>query len=371
MQSSREVLAQLITFDTTSRNSNLALIDWAAERLDSAGARIRLTYNTDHTKANMLATLGPDIEGGVILSGHTDVVPVDGQSWTSNPFVLTERAGRLYGRGTSDMKGFIASCLAAAPHWAAARLRRPIHLALSYDEEVGCCGVPSLIDDMTANVPCPALAIIGEPTDMTLGVSHAGVKGSTTAFKGIAAHASDPSKGLNAIVAAAHFIQHLRLIEQQIESEIRGATLNVGQIAGGAAINIVAENCEVRWEYRSTNEDSALFVQDRVDAYLGRARSGGISITSDEIMKVPSFRSRFDDAMLKLMAACGAKAQSTVLPFGSEAGLFELAGVPAIVCGPGSIDQAHRPDEWIHASALAEADRFIHGVGLWASSIQG
>ena len=362
------ILSRLIAFDTTSRNSNLPLIDWAAERLEAAGGRLRLTYDGDRSKANLLASFGPDVPGGVVLSGHTDVVPVDGQVWSSDPFVLTERDGRLYGRGASDMKGFIAACLSAVSRWSIPDLRRPVHLALSYDEEVGCVGAPSLIADMMAHVPRPALAVVGEPTDMTLGVRHAGVRGVATRFKGEAAHASDPSKGVNAIGEAARFIRRLDAIAAEAREAGRGATINVGRIVGGAAVNIVAERCEVVWEHRALNESGDAFVGDLVADYLARADNEGLSVTSEPLLLVPPFESRFDEAMIHLLEGCGACARRTVLPFGSEAGLFERAGVPTMVCGPGSIDQAHRPDEWIAAAALTEADRFIDGLGAWARS---
>jgi acetylornithine deacetylase len=362
-----EILRRLIAFDTTSRNSNMGLISWVADYLETFGARVRLTHNSDRTKANLLATIGPEQAGGVVLSGHTDVVPVDDQIWASDPFILSERAGKLYGRGTSDMKGFIASCLAAAPRWTGLQLQKPIHLALSYDEEIGCLGAPHLIDDLIENLPLPAFAVIGEPTDMKLGVSHSGVHGLCTCFKGMAAHASDPTLGVNAIDAASGFIQHLGAVQKRVRAANVGGTLNVGGINGGTATNIVAERCDVRWEYRATDKHGETFIQELVDDYLRNELPPGVLVASELKMAVPQFQSNFDTAFFEILKGFGAQLPLTRLPFGSEAGLFEAASIPAIVCGPGSIDQAHRPDEWIERSSLSDADAFMVGVGAWAS----
>ena len=228
MSATVSLLEELVGFDTTSSRSNLALIARVADRLDSLGARIRLSYDDDRAKANLLASFGPRAPGGVVLSGHTDVVPVADQDWTSDPFRLAERDGKLHGRGAVDMKGFVAACLAAVPGWQAQRLRRPIHLALSYDEEVGCLGVPLLIADMLAHCPHPALAIIGEPTQMRIGLSHRGFYGYRSVFHGRAAHSSDPRLGVSAIEPAAAFVAALA----GLGGGEGGITVNIGKIAG-------------------------------------------------------------------------------------------------------------------------------------------
>lgn len=362
-----EMLRVLVGFETTSRNSNLGLIDWVADFLQGQGARLRFTRNDDGTKANLLASLGPDRADGIVLSGHTDVVPVDGQAWQSDPFVLTEREGRLHGRGTADMKGFIAACLAAVPGWTSQSLRRPIHLALSYDEELGCLGISRLIDDMTAHVPRPALAVIGEPTDMRLGDGHRGCLAFETVFSGVAAHSSDPSLGVGAIGPAADFVRYvLDAIPQELDQG-SGTTVNVGRIEGGTALNIVPCRCAVTWEFRPGDGAAAKRICTAVDGYLARARSNRVGVESRVIAHVPPLPGP-EPAAADLLARFGAAGPAVPLPFGTEAGFFHEAGIPAVVCGPGSIDQAHRPDEWIACDQLAKADELMRAIGAWASA---
>jgi acetylornithine deacetylase len=365
--SSASILQRLVSFDTTSRHSNLPLIEWIANYLDSRGARVQLIYNEDRGKANLLASIGPDSEGGIVLSGHTDVVPVDGQEWTSDPFALVERDGKLYGRGSSDMKGFIASCLAAVEPWQGLTLLRPLHFAFSYDEEIGCFGAHSLVERIAGSLPLPAFAIIGEPTDMRIGVAHNGVTGLRTSFRGVAAHASDPSRGVNAIEAAVDFVRFLRDVAALPQLQGHGCTFNVGQIAGGSATNIVAERCSVRWEYRTTGGEEAAIIQKTIKDYIGGEAVAAIGIASEIELDVPQFVSALGEETLQVLKSFGAKLPLTTLPFGSEAGIFERRSIPSVVCGPGSIDQAHRPDEWIACAALDEADRFMANIGSWAA----
>jgi acetylornithine deacetylase len=367
MNTSVSILRQLVSFDTTSRNSNLPLIEWVAEYLKARGARVELVFNVSRNKANLLASIGPDVEGGVVLSGHTDVVPVDGQEWTSDPFALVERNGRLYGRGSSDMKGFIACSLAAAENWKSMKLLRPLHFAFSYDEEIGCFGAHSLVERIVTSIPTPAFAIIGEPTDLKIGVAHNGVTGSHTSFRGVAAHASNPSLGVNAIDAAAAFVRRLREVAKLPQIAANGCTLNVGRIAGGAATNIVAERCGVHWEYRTARLQDAAAIQETVADYLEGGDFSALDVSSEIELDVPQFSSHLGEQWLHMLSECGAKVPAITVPFGSEAGIFERSQIPAVVCGPGSIDQAHRPDEWIACAALAEADRFMSQVGAWAS----
>lgn len=361
------ILRQLVSFDSTSRYSNLPLIEWMADYLSTRGARVELVYSDGRDKANLLGSIGPDREGGVVLSGHTDVVPVDGQEWTSDPFALTERDGRLYGRGSSDMKGFIASSLAALDDWKNLKLLRPLHFAFSYDEEVGCLGAHSLVDRIAGSVPRPDFAIIGEPTDMRIGVAHNGVTGLHTTFRGVAAHASNPSLGINAIDAAAGFVRFLGDVARLPRIADNGCTLNVGRIAGGAATNIVAERCSVRWEYRTDRTQEAVVIQRMVADYLEGDAVSALEVASEIELDVPQFTSQLGEKSMQVLAEFGAKLPVTTVPFGSEAGIFERSRIPSVVCGPGSINQAHRPDEWIACAALAEADRFMSQVGAWAS----
>src|SRR3984893_4981791 len=320
MNTSVSILRQLVSFDTTSRYSNLPLIEWVADYLSTRGARVQLVHSASADKANLLASIGPEREGGVVLSGHTDVVPVDGQEWTSDPFALAERDGRLYGRGSSDMKGFIASSLAALEDWKHKDLLRPLHFAFSYDEEIGCFGAHPLVNRIVGSVPRPAFAIIGEPTDMRIGVAHNGVTGLHTSFRGIAAPASDPSLGGNALDAAAVFVRFLGHVAKLPRIADNGCTLNVGRIAGGAATNIVAERCSVRWEYRTTRKQDADVIQKTIADYLEGDAFAALDVENDIEMDVPQFSSHLGEESMRVLTGFGAKLPVTKIPFGSEAG---------------------------------------------------
>lgn len=367
MTTSTSVLRKLVSFDTTSRNSNLPLIEWVADYLQAHGGRVTILQNATKDKANLLASVGPECEGGVVLSGHTDVVPVDGQEWTSDPFQLVEREGRLYGRGSSDMKGFIACSLALLGNLKQRRLRRPLHFAFSYDEEVGCFGAHALVNRIVADIPKPAFVIVGEPTDMRIGVAHNGVIGSDTTFRGVAAHASDPSRGVNAIDAAAAFVRFLGEVARLPEVAGQGSTINVGQISGGAATNIVAERCRVRWEFRTSTQKASSTIHRLVADYLGGEPFAALQIANAIELDVPEFASDLPEKSIALIRELGGKLPLTTVPFGSEAGIFQRGQLPAVVCGPGSIDQAHRPDEWIARSALEEGDQFMRRLAEWIS----
>jgi acetylornithine deacetylase len=363
-----EILRRLVAFDTTSHRSNLDLVNWAADHLDNAGARVRLTSDASGEKANILATIGPEGPGGIVLSGHTDVVPVDDQGWASDPFQLASRDGRLHGRGAVDMKGFVAACLAAVPGWQARKLRRPIHLALSYDEEVGCLGVPLLIADMLAHCPPPALAIIGEPTQMRIGLSHRGFYGYRSVFHGRAAHSSDPRLGSSAIEPAAAFVAALAGFGRQ-DGRV-ATTVNIGKIAGGSAINIVPERCEVVWEFRPPGEAAV----DAVLADVERFAAGlppGVSVETVPLARVLPLDCATDSPVVALTREFGGLWPPITMPFGTEAGFFQQAGIPALVCGPGSIAQAHQPDEWIASAELVAADRFLARIGSWTAEKGG
>lgn len=360
-----EILRRLVAFDTTSRRSNLDLVHWAADYLEGAGARIRLTSDASGEKANILATIGPEISGGIVLSGHTDVVPVDDQDWVSDPFSLASRDGRLHGRGAVDMKGFVAACLAAVPGWRVRELRRPIHLALSYDEEVGCLGVPSLIADMLAHCPRPALAIIGEPTQMRIGLSHRGFYGYRSVFHGRAAHSSYPCRGVSAIEPAAAFVAALADFGKQDGRAL--TTVNVGRITGGSAINIVPERCEVVWEFRPPDEAAAGAVLAEIERFAV-GLPPGVSVETMPLARVLPLDCAGDSPAVSVARELGGLWPPLAMPFGTEAGFFQQAGIPALVCGPGSIAQAHQPNEWIAIAELDAADRFLARVGAWAAA---
>jgi acetylornithine deacetylase len=361
-----EILRRLVAFDTTSRRSNLDLVNWTADYLDGAGARVRLTSDASGEKANILATIGSDEPGGIVLSGHTDVVPVDDQDWASDPFALASRDGRLHGRGAVDMKGFVAACLAAVPGWQARELRRPIHLALSYDEEVGCLGVPLLIADMLAHCPPPALAIIGEPTQMRIGLSHRGFYGYRSVFHGRAAHSSDPSLGVSAIEPAAALVAALAGFGGNKGGDRDGTTINIGKITGGSAINIVPERCEVVWEFRPPSEAAAAVMLAEVESLMtGLSRNA--SVETLPLARVLPLDCATDSLAVGVARELGGLWPPTAMPFGTEAGFFQQAGIPSVVCGPGSIAQAHQPNEWIAHAELEAADRFLALVGDWAA----
>lgn len=360
-----EILRALVAFDTTSQRSNLDLIDWVADYLAAHGADVHLVRSDDGCKANLLARVGPDAAGGMVLSGHSDVVPVAGQSWRSEPFALVEREGRFHGRGAADMKGFIAACLSAVPAWQRGRLQRPIHLAFSYDEEIGCLGVPRLVDSLEARVQAPALAIVGEPTGMRIGVRHRGFFGHRALFSGLAAHSSDPSLGASAIEPAAHLVTRLARLRRSLDRQGQVATLNVGRIDGGSAINIVPGCCEVLWEFRPEDEAAAERVRAAVRSILA-ALPAGVKVEAEQVAGVPALSARGSEPAVAIARALGALWPEAELPFGTEAGFFQQAGIPTVVCGPGFIAQAHQPDEWIAADQLRAADGFMASVGAWA-----
>lgn len=362
-----DILRTLVAFDTTSHRSNLDLIRWVAAYIDGHGIKARLIPSDDGAKANLLATIGPDVAGGIVLSGHTDVVPVADQAWDSDPFTLVERDGRLYGRGAADMKGFIAACLAAVPRWCRLSLRRPIHLALSYDEEVGCFGVPRLIADLQTHVSSPALAIIGEPTEMRIGLAHRGVYCQRTVFRGRPAHSSNPALGISAIEPAAMLIAELAKFGRALSMRGNRTTFNIGRLRGGTAINIVPGCCEVLWEFRPTDEASAAAVKAEVERLLADV-SPGVQVEMAQIAEVPALVATNASAAAVIARSFGARWPPGEVPFGTEAGFFAQAGIPSLVCGPGAIAQAHQPNEWIAASELDAADRFLAGVGAWATA---
>lgn len=361
-----ELLRTLVAFDTTSHRSNLDLIRWIASYLGAHGIDARLVHSDDGAKANLLATIGPCVAGGIVLSGHTDVVPVEGQEWNSDPFTLTGRDGRWHGRGAADMKGFIAACLAAVPAWRGLKLRRPIHLALSYDEEVGCFGVPRLIADMRTRVPTPALAIIGEPTQMRIGLAHRGFYGHRTIFHGRPAHSGDPALGISAIEPAALLIAQLGRLGRTLATRGERTTFNVGRVLGGTAINIVPGCCEVLWEFRPTDEAGTALVKREVERMLS-ALPPDVKVETAQLAGVPALAATGDGLAVNVARALGALWPPRDIPFGTEAGFFQQAGIPSLVCGPGAIAQAHQPDEWIAASELDAADAFLRGVGTWAA----
>ncbi|MGN8078236.1 acetylornithine deacetylase [Variovorax sp. 22077] len=362
-----DILRALVAFDTTSHRSNLDLIHWIGNYLSGHGVKVHLVHSEDRRKANLLASIGPDAAGGMVLSGHSDAVPVTDQNWSASPFALVERNGRLHGRGAADMKGFIAACLSAVPAWRRQPLRRPIHLAFSYDEEIGCLGVPQLVECLKTQIEAPALAIVGEPTEMRVGVRHRGFFGHRALFTGLPAHSSDPSLGASAIEPAAYLVTRLAGLRRNLAGKGGEATINIGQINGGTAINIVPGSCEVLWEFRPQDEATAQLVRDTVREALAELPEG-VTVEAGQVAGVPALSARDNDAAVSVARELGALWPEAELPFGTEAGFFQQVGISTVVCGPGSIAQAHQPDEWIAASQLQAADRFMQSAGAWALS---
>lgn len=370
------LLEKLISFDTTSRNSNLDLMGFIEGYLEDHGVSSRLLPNEDATKANLYATLGPiDAAGGVILSGHTDVVPVDGQPWDTDPFTLKRASDRVFGRGTSDMKGFIATCLAHVPDMLAAPLSEPIHFAFSYDEETGCTGVLSMVDHVAALPTRPRLAIVGEPTRMSVVDAHKGIRAFQTRITGLEGHSSATHQGVNAVKIAAQLISYLAEIEQDLiaAGDPSGrfdppyTSLSIGPIKGGTALNIIPRDCQFSWEYRclpSQDEDEVIdrfnsYVADHVLPQMLARAPEQASITTTETSFVPQLTPDAGSAAEVMALMLAGKNNTEAVSYGTEAGHFQNIEVPTVVCGPGDIHEAHTPNEFIEISELAACGKFI------------
>ena len=371
-------LEQLVAFDTTSSKSNLPLIAHLQEFLAKHGVKSELVHNDERTKANLWATIGPEGDGGVVLSGHTDVVPVTGQEWDTDPFRLTPVGDRLAGRGTADMKGFLAVALSLVPEFTAANLKRPIHLAFSYDEEVGCIGVRRLIPQLVERKLRPTAVIVGEPTSMQVVTAHKSIRTFRTVVTGVEAHGSRTEIGVNAIMHAAKLIAFLRKEAQTQKEASAGAnngysppypTINVGVIEGGTALNIVPKTCSFLWEVRSlpgVDEDD---IPRRFRAFCDHevlprmhAESPKASIVTTPSHSVPALTDDPNSPALTLALALAGSNQAHRVSYGSEAGLFKQAGFATVLCGPGDIADAHRPNESVSIAQLEACVRFQRGL---------
>ena len=371
--SAHAMLAELVHFDTTSRDGNIPLIEFVERYLDSWDiSHFRVDYEAGK-KTNLFATIGPDIAGGIVLSGHTDVVPVDGQKWASNPFELTERDGRLYGRGTCDMKGFIAVALAMVPQFKTAKLKTPIHLALSCDEEVGCKGVRPLVAHMRDHMKKPRAVIVGEPTSMQVVNSHKGAITFSTEITGHEAHSSLTDQGVNAIMVAGELLGEINRIRKDLtqrgdptgRSNPPYSTIHVGVIEGGTAKNIIPRRCSFQWETRLLPLANPAEVPTRFENFAATLEPAMKKIASDTGIHnqqtnivpglTPEDNSPAEHLALHLANANGTHAVS----YCAEAGLFQQIGIPAIICGPGSIEQAHKPDEFIDISEMKKCEVFM------------
>ncbi len=367
------MIERLIAFPTVSRDSNLNMIEWIRDYLAGLGVSSRLTYDATGKKANLFATLGKGTKPGLILSGHTDVVPVEGQAWDTDPFTATIKDGLLYGRGSADMKGFIATALAMAPQFLAAEMDSPLHFAFSYDEEVGCIGVKGLIKDLQELGLQPAGCIVGEPTSMQPIIAHKGTDRFRCCITGREAHSSYTNLGVNAIEYAARIIAYIRHMADrfaQLETRNYGftvpyTTMQTGLIRGGLASNIVPKECIFEFEARTMpGSDAAKLyqeVQDFAATLLPEMQQvePNAKIAFEWLASAPGLNTKEHEAITQLAASLSRINTTGAVSYGTEAGLFQLAGIPTIVCGPGSIEQAHRPNEFVPLEQIAQCEAFM------------
>lgn len=366
-------IERLVGYDTTSSKSNLALIDDVDAYLRDHGAATCRVYNADRSKANLYAVLGPEKSGGVILSGHTDVVPVEGQAWSTDPWRLVEKDGRLYGRGTCDMKSFSAVALSLVPEMKAAGLKRPLIFALSYDEEIGLLGAPHMIAEIRGKLPAPEAVIVGEPTMMKVIDGHKGIASFRTTVTGYTTHSSQPDRGVSAVEAAAKLIA---IIADMRERRAQSAdpdspfkppysSMTVNVVRGGTQLNIMAGECSFEWDCRAIPGDSARGIFEEfaerargVEAEM-RIRADGCRVDSVQITNAPPLAPQADSAAADLAKSLTGQNSTGVVSYAAEAGQFQEAGFSVVVCGPGSIDQAHQPDEFISIDQVGQATAFL------------
>jgi len=388
LSSTIKILGDIIAFDTTSRESNLDLIAYIQAYLNKLGIDSRLTHDETGLKANLWATIGPNISGGVVLSGHIDVVPVDGQDWSRNPFKMWQENERFYGRGVVDMKGYVAVVLALAPQMVNAKLTVPIHFAFSYDEEIGCVGVRGLIEDVVENLPNPRAVIVGEPTSMKIIGGHKGSRSLKSVVRGVPAHSSDPRLGSNSIMAAARIIAYLEQLQNEFIANADFdspfdppfTTIDLGKVSGGTANNIIPEFTTIEWGMRILPTDNGEAIENRVRDFISTEVEPGLrtvellsepatqaGVTTTLYNVVPPLVPDNTSTAEQLIRHLSGLNNSGVVSFGTEAGLFQEAGIPTVVFGPGSISQAHQPDEFIDATQLEECIEFVIRLCVWAA----
>lgn len=377
-----EILERLVSFDTTSHKTNIPLVLYVEDYLRRHGVSSYLVPTADGLKASLFATIGPQDERGIALSGHTDVVPVDGQAWDTDPFSLTFKDGRYFGRGTSDMKGFLACVLGAVPRFRAAQLKRPIHIVFSYDEEVGCIGVRPMIAEMGTKLPLPQIVIVGEPTGMRVVDAHKGPVRWQVDIAGRAAHSSMAHLGVNAITIAGRILGELHAIEADLASRTPDQrfdppypTLQVTTIEGGTASNIVPVSCQFGFEVRALPGLDVDGIERRIQRFietqclpdmLERAPESGVVLARKNT--VPPFSSGLGSEAVALTLALAEQNETFAVSYATEAGLFQDAGSPSVVCGPGHIDQAHTANEWIAASELEKCSQFMDRLASWCAT---
>ena len=374
MKTSLEHLDRLIAFPSVSRDSNLDLIAYVREFLGGVGIETLLVHNEDGRKANLWASIGPKDVPGIVLSGHTDVVPVEGQAWSSDPFRMEKRNGNYFGRGTADMKGFIACCLRAAEMAAQRKLHTPINLAFSYDEEIGCVGVRRLLDILKDAPVKPRLCIIGEPTLMQAVTAHKGKLGFRVTAHGLEAHSSLAPIGVNAIYMASDLIGAIRVIQKDIaehglrdgDYEVAYTTLHVGKMQGGEVMNIVPNRCTFDFEIRYLPEDDQHAIVTRIKTAAEKIAEGYRGVFEHarfdfmDLQSYPAMNTPVDSEAVKFVHALTGGNSTGKITFGTEGGLFQQAlGTPAVVCGPGNIAVAHKPDEHVSEAQMAQCDRML------------
>lgn len=363
------ILGDFIAHPTVSKDSNLAMIADIANRLGDAGASVDIQTSRDGRKANLFATLGPAGPGGIVLSGHSDVVPVDGQHWSSDPFEMTDRDGRLYGRGACDMKGFIAAAVAMAPEFAECKLGRPVHFAFTYDEEIGCLGAQALSAWLREHGIRPKAAIIGEPTMMSIIEGHKGCCEYTTRFHGTGGHGSQPELGVNAIEFAVRYVARLMELGEELKARApKGSrfsppwtTINTGSLRGGFAHNVIPSEAALEWEFRPVQSSDFRFVKSEIEDYVASVLlpamqkvSASARITTEVMGEVAGLEPATDNEARDIMMELTGRNVADVVSFGTEAGIFSELGMSVVVCGPGSIEQAHKPDEFVSKDQLGK-----------------
>ncbi len=378
LETTKQILSDLIAFPTVSVDSNLDMISYLAARLIDCGAKVEIFHDETGKKANLFATLGPEVDGGIVLSGHSDVVPVTDQDWTSDPFVMEEREGRLYGRGTCDMKGFIAATIAMAPHFAQQVTDTPVHFAFTYDEETGCIGAGHLVEALKERNITPRLAIIGEPTSMRIIEGHKGCFEYSTRFQGLEGHGSAPDRGVNAVEYAARYVSRLLELKAKLTTmapetsrfEPPWTTVNVGAIHGGSVHNVIAPKAQVDWEMRPVQASDATFVKEALKSYCDeellpamRKVYPDAQIDTEVVGEVAGLVPEDDNSARKLLMELTGANGADLVPFGTEAGLFQSMGMDVVVCGPGSIEQAHKADEFIALDQLADCLKLLEKLG--------
>ncbi len=373
-QATIDMLSRLVAFDTTSRNPNIALIEHVETYLDGLGIAHERVENAHGDKSNLFATIGPADRPGIVLSGHTDTVPVDGQLWTSDPFALSRRDGRFYARGACDMKGFIAVCLALAPEMAAAKLKVPIHFAFSYDEEIGCLGVRELLEMLSRRPVLPLGCIVGEPTDMQVVIAHKSKRSFAVVVRGVGGHSARATEGVNAVEYAARLVTKVTEIASRLAAaglrdplyDVVHSTAHVGVFQGGTALNIVPDLARLEFEFRVLpEEDSDALVAEieqtarEIEAEM-RARDPRAAIEIVLKSEIPGLNVSPDADIVTLVKRLAGRNDHAKVAYGTEAGLFvETAGVPTVICGPGSIGEAHKPDEFVEEAQLAACEAFM------------